>query len=225
MLIVISVSAKAQIYIGVESGLTKNYLNADISDLSYTTKKPLYGFNIAVPIDCRINHSLSIRSSVSYVQKNYSLNRTGDFKGIYQEFKNSYLQIPLLVAIQKKIKDLSFFLQAGGYGAYWNDGIVKGTIPNIFSVSSNENDTETESFNLTSYNEKYSFDKRKDNRLEFGFVVGCGMDYALNKKSFLRIEADYYDSVTDQQKNYMPAQYPRKNQTVTLLLGYFYKFH
>src|ERR1700751_5870801 len=135
MLIIFCLSAKSQIYVGVESGIAKNAFSADISDLSYTTKKSLYGIALSIPVDYKINNLLSIRSSVSYVQKKYSLDRTGDFKGIYQEFKNSYFQTPLSIAVQKEFKELSFFLNAGVYGAYWNHGTVRGAIPDIYSVS------------------------------------------------------------------------------------------
>jgi len=131
-----------------------------------------------------------------------------------------------MISIQKGNKRMSYFISAGLYQAYWIEGKLKGSIPNIYSVSDvNVNNQTSESFDLTGYDEKYVFNSQKDKRFEFGVAFNAGTNYFLSKSNFLSVEINLYNSLTDQQKNYMINQRPRLNRTVTFSVGCFHEFN
>jgi len=70
-----------------------------------------------------------------------------------------------------------------------------------------------------SYNEKYTFDTRRDNRIEAGWLAGAGVSYLFANKYNVFAEGRYMQAITDQQKNYMINQVPRYNQTYAVNIG------
>ena len=126
---------------------------------------------------------------------------------------------------------LKGFLNLGGYGGYWLSTHIKGTMPNILdlpaytnTVSSNAQPNNVyDEFTPYSYNEKYQFDKTKDNRIELGLLAGIGISYEMNEKYLFFGEARYYQSMSDQQKNYQLNLVPRYNETFGVSLGCLYE--
>jgi opacity protein-like surface antigen len=218
----------AQLYLGVEGGLNKNYLNTTSENQPFTQYQGRTGFSLALPVQYRISDWLSIQVEPGYIQKNYSIVRSGFFQGIYQNNTNGYIQLPVMAHFSFGGSKLRGFLNLGGYGAYWVSGRVQGAEPNILNPVDNSvltNQQPANDFDLNNaynYNEKYSFDSRKDQRLEWGWVAGAGVSYALGSSLSLFMEARYMQSLTDQQKDYMINQIPRYNETYGLTLGCMY---
>ena len=222
---VLSTSLQAQIAIGLSAGITNNYIKTNINSLSYTKNQSENGLIIGVPIQYTINTSFFFKTSFIFLQKNYAYIRTSSYTGIYTKFNNTYVQLPVMAGWVYGHKKIKGEVLAGAYGAYWLQARIKGKIPNIYSVtdSINSNGQTTETFGLSSFNKKYSFDAHKDKRFEFGLAAGLGCSYAINAGNYLTIEANYFHSLTDQQKNYMVTQQQRFNQTLTVCVGYRYQ--
>ena len=216
-----SSQSRSQLSVGVEGGYNKNYLYTNTSNRDFTDYKPASGFSIGVPIKYTIAPWFAELASPNFTQKNYSQLRSSFFDGVYQTNTNTYIQLPLMGHFMFGGEKLKGFLNLGMYGGYWAGARVKGNIPNIL----NPVDTVTATGNFSniskyySYNEKYSFDSRKDNRVEFGWLAGIGLSYQLIKKYEVFVEGRYYQSLTDQQKNYMTNQVPRYNQTYGVSTG------
>jgi hypothetical protein len=70
-----------------------------------------------------------------------------------------------------------------------------------------------------SYNEKYTFNSTKDQRLEFGLVGGLGVSYELLNTYTFYLEGRYYRAMTNQQKNYETNEAPRYNDNFGVVLG------
>jgi opacity protein-like surface antigen len=215
----------AQFYLGVEAGLDKNYLYTNNSNQAFTQYGGYQGFSLAIPLQYRLTDWFSVEADPSYIRKNYKIVRTDFFQGIYQNNTNTYLQLPLMAHFSFGGRQLKGFLNLGGYAAYWSAGRVKGSEPNILdpvdsSFTTNQQPANDYAINHSyNYNEKYAFDSKKDRRMELGWVAGAGISYELNNSLLLFIEARYYQSLTDQQKNYMIHQTPRYNETYTGLIG------
>lgn len=143
------------------------------------------------------------------------MERSGPFAGIYSSFINAYLQLPVAACFDYRRKRISLFANAEFYGGYWISARQQGKIPNIFSVTSiiGSNGQSIERYGLTPYNEKYSFNIRKDNRYEFGVSPGAGGNYTLRNGLTIGLEAHYFHSLTDLQKNYAILLNSRKNRT------------
>lgn len=225
-----SVQVKSQLSIGIEGGGTKNYLNTNVSNLVSTKYNPAYGFNIGIPVLYKINDWLAFQADPSYIQKNYQLARTDFFQGVYQDNTNTYLQLPLMAHLSFGGQQLRGFLNLGGYGGYWLSAHIKGTTPNILdepaytnTVSNAQPNNVFDEYTPYNYNEKYQFNNTKDNRMELGLLAGVGMSYEMNDKYLFFGEARYYQSMSDQQKNYQINLVPRYNETVGVSLGCLYE--
>ncbi|MBN9385009.1 MAG: outer membrane beta-barrel protein [Chitinophagaceae bacterium] len=216
--------AKAQVSIGLDAGITRNSPDIALSNRALTAIRPGYGYALGLNVVKSISHCLFFAFLPSLQQKNFSIIRTGEFKGIYMRYESTYFQLPLL--LQYCLKSLAgrvfYSIEMGGYYGYWLAGRDKGKIPDIFGVSNRVNSVSQteEEFQLTYYNEPHYFDSRVDQRVEWGWVVGGGIHYSLNKQHELFLVTRFYQSLTSQQKSspdFGSAQY---NRVLSLTLGY-----
>ncbi len=223
----LTLTGNAQYSLGIQAGLSRNYFATDISRLSYTSNLPGNGFTIGVQGGYSFNKYFSIKIIPAWQQKNYSFERTGIYAGIHSAFQNNYLQLPVMASFGYGNTRIKGFVNGGPYIAWWISGRTKGRIPDIFSATDSlgPGGQSTEHLSLTSFDEKYRFDSRKDRRLEAGFATGIGISYSLNKAGYLTAEVSYFHSLTDQQKNYMSNQPGKFNQVIAFTIGYIRKFN
>ncbi|MFT4156052.1 porin family protein [Parafilimonas sp.] len=221
LLLCTSFTVKAQFRIGIEGGFNKNYLVTNNANRAFTNYKPLYGFSIGVPVQYEIADWFSIAADPSFIQKNYRLERSDFYAGVYQDNTNSYLQLPLMGHFMFGGEKLKGFFNAGLFGGYWMSSHIKGRLANILDPV----DDVTTSGSIFSYSneynydEKYSFDKTKDNRFEAGWIGGAGISYQVTDRYQVFAEARYLYGFTDQQKKYETNQVPRYNSTAGINIG------
>jgi hypothetical protein len=215
---------KAQLYVGVEGGWNRNYLTTSNNSQYFTEYKSQAGFSAGIPVLYRFTDWLAVQADPSYLQKNYKIERTGFFTGIYQRNTNGYLQLPLMAQFSFGGKELRGFVNLGGYAAYWMSGRVKGTEPNILNpvdtafTTVNAGSLLGENYSY-SYDEKYTFNNTRDRRLELGAIAGLGVSYEWKATYLFFVEGRYTRSLTDQQKQYETNQTPRYNDTFGLSAG------
>lgn len=209
---------------GVEGGPNMNYLTTSNSSEPFTNYDGMKGWNIGIPVGYRFFDWLTLQTAPTYIQKNYDIVRTGFFTGVYQKNYNTYLQLPVSFRFSFGGKELRGFVDLGGYAAYWASGKLKGVEANIL----NEDDTVYTTVNPTSilgenygysYNQNYTFNSSKDNRLELGLIGGAGISYALNQTYTFYVEGRYFRAMTDQQKHYEINQAPRYNDNFGITAG------
>jgi hypothetical protein len=219
-----SLQGRTQWFVGIEGGPNTNYLTTSNASEPFTNYDGMHGWNIGIPVGYRFFDWLAVQTAPTYIQKNYDIVRTGFFTGVYQKNYNTYLQLPLTARFSFGGKALRGFVDLGGYAAYWASGRIKGTEANIL----NEVDTAYETVNPTSilgenyaysYDQKYTFNSAKDNRLEFGLIAGAGVSYELHQTYTFYLEGRYFRAMTDQQKNYETNQAPRYNDNFGLVAG------
>ena len=212
----------AQISIGFSPGVCLNYLKTNTSNLQFQKENPALGYLIEGFLEWKIIGSLDISISPSFIEKSYTNSRTDSFSGIFEKHINHYLQLPVVFTYNKRYKKVDFFFGMGPYGAYWVSGRVKGKVPDILNVidSVSSNGQISESLGVVSYNEKFHFDTKRDNRFEFGWASVLGISYLVKKNCSFFIMTKYCQSITDQQKKYMINQLPRYNQTYTVSFGF-----
>ena len=234
-LILASYSSKAQFYIGLEAGGNQNYLITNISNLVSAEYVPINGFNIAIPIQYKVNDWFALEAAPGLIQKNYQTQRTGYYSGVYQLTKNNYLQIPLSAQFSFGGKKLKGYLDLGGYAAYWASSHIKGKTPNMLNpdpFGTQYNSTSIyqnvfDAYNPFIYNQSYQFNTTTDNRVELGVSAGVGISYQICSKCKVFTEFKYYDGLTDIQKKYEQEQVPKYNETGTISIGFLYEadFH
>jgi hypothetical protein len=218
----------AQTSIGVKGGYTNNCLNTSIMGRSYTHQVNLGGYSFGVFCERSVSRIFAVRADIELIQKNYSFQRTEKYKGIYEDYYNTYCQLPVILQVDVfKRKKFNIALNTGVFGAYWIYAKVNGVTPNVFDTTNqlDEDGKGTQNFNLTNYSEKYQFNKQKDNRFEFGLLTGINIQYDANEKNGFFIECLYYQSLTDIQKKYMENQVSNINQTLQVSVGFLLKLN
>lgn len=223
ILILVYGFTKAQLYIGAEAGYSTNCSNADISRAMFTNSKNGGGYAAGLVAKYDFQRRLSIESGIFLLQKNYSFIRTGEYTGVYTRFKNTYIQVPIILEIKLlSRKKTEAYLSAGGFGGYWAFGRVNGAAPNIFGsyeIGTSNRGLSSQFLSLTKYSEKYQFDSHRDNRVELGWLLGLGTKFTFKEKYFAFIQCNFYGSLTSQQKKYMLFQKNKNNHTVSVSLG------
>lgn len=221
-----SLTAGAQLSVGIMGGYNRNYLQTNNANRDFTNYTPADGFSVGIPVQFKLADWFAIGLEPSYVQKNYQQERSSFYLGTYQISTNSYLQLPVMGHFMFGGKKLNGFFNLGAFGGYWAAGNVTGRMPNVLNPVNDITATNTYYF-ITSaytYNEGYTFDTRRDNRIEAGWLAGAGINYALTDRYSLFAEGRMMQSVTDMQKNYMIHQVPRYNNTYGANLGLMIQF-
>ena len=218
----ISIPNQAQFSIGFDLGYDYNHLNTPVSNKIFTKNTNIGGYSSSFQINYNFNNLFSLKTGFGLLQKNYSFTRTGDYLGVYETFTNFYFQVPINVQLKIiEIRKFKLFVFGGIFSAYWAFAKVHGATPNIFnSTNTVGNDGQIIQYlTLANYSEKYQFNAIKDKRFEFGFVTGLSINYGLNSNFSIFLEPKYYQSLTDQQKQYMVNQVPKINQTLCISIG------
>jgi hypothetical protein len=212
------VTANAQNSAGFFGGTTINYLETDLAGRSFTKKDPRIGLSVGASFERKIKDWLSVGTRLFFLQKNHETRRTGNYSNIFELHRRSYIQLPVFLSIKRNIGKIQCSIDLGCYGAYWVSGRLKGNIPDIFSVVPNPNGV-GETFPLVSYNEPYDFSSFRDNRFEFGGVIGGGCSYPIDQRHFVFINIDYYHALTGDQKKYTINTIQAYNRTINVYAG------
>ncbi len=212
----ISLTSKAQSSLGFEAGVSSNFLKINVTDRASTAIEPKVGYYAGIKYQYHLYRWLYINTVPGIIQKKYSIARTDSLSGIFEKKTNIYFQLPIM-AHAVFGKKTQYFLEAGFYTSYWASGFVQGKIPAIFSINTDKNQSQT--FELSSYQEKHTFNSMIDNRIELGGVGGIGFQYLVLKSYKIYIFSRYFQSMTDQEKKYMINHIPRYNQTLSFSLG------
>jgi Outer membrane protein beta-barrel domain len=224
-----AIPGQAQFSLGVDAGGSINYLYTNSASQALTAYRLRGGVTFDIPLLYKVTDWLSVETEVSFIEKNYRIERTGFFQGVYQDNTNTYIGLPVLAHLSIGGQHLRAFLNLGFYGAYWILGRVKGTELNILDPANGSpasNVQPANSFDLYNpyhYDERYAFDNRKDQRMEFGWLAGTGMTYELRQYYQLFLECRYALSLTDQRKKYSIDEAPGYNETFSITTGIFFR--
>lgn len=209
-------------------GYVSNWMNTDITNRAFTRQVNLGGYSFGILYKKTISKVFALQAEFQMMQKNYSFERTENYKGIYENFYNTYLQLPLMGQIDIfKRKKNSIALNAGVFGAYWLYARVNGVTPNVFNTTNLQdvNGQGIQNFNFTKYSKGYQFDKQKDDRFEFGLQAGISVEHKINSKTKFFLDYRLYQSLTDIQKKYMVNQISKINKTSLLSVGFLFELN
>lgn len=218
-----SQSAHAQFQTGVAVGTTKNAVKTNHDGLNNTRNAPLIGISGKIQSSYSFNSWFGLQTDIEYLQKNFRSKRYGFYEGIYTDRTSHYLQIPITTRIMFGGRHLKGFVNIGAYGGLWLAARSKGVNANILSpleiTAVNANPTLLNTVSSSAFNEKYRFDNNKDNRLEFGYVLGSGIQYKLTQTTNCFIQLRYYYAATNQQKEAAFFPVHLYNETFDLSAG------
>lgn len=217
----VSFAVNAQLYAGIQSGYTRNRPDMDLSQLSYTRDASAGGYYFGFSLRDALAKHFYCQSVLSIIQKNYSLVRTGPYNGVYEDFSNTYIHIPLMAGWVISHNRVGFSLHAGTYVDIWLSGRIKGNVPDIFSpVLANNNSQSPESLALAHFDEARTFNPKTDRRLEWGILCSPEINYSFREMNAVSLGITWLRALTDQQKTYMIDQQVRRNRSLLVAIGY-----
>ena len=203
--------AFAQWRVGVNGGATYNHSTISKHYMTDYQWKDRWGVTLGVMGQYDVNDWLGVRAELDWTQKNYRLTRQ-IFSNLDYKYVNNYLQLPVMASFSFGGKQLRGFCNAGVYGGYWLTSGREGT------------DFNNSSEKVYEFSEDIKFNSERDQRFDFGFVGGIGVEYRFCQRWAAQVEMRYYYSTVSTQKDYMRLSDPRYNSTLGVQAGLWYSF-
>lgn len=195
--------------VGVTAGADYNVRSMDMQYMSDFRTEGRWGGTVGVSGQYNFTDWLGVRVDLNWAQKNYRQYRTV-LSDVDYKYRNNYLQLPVMASFSFGGKKLKGFTNLGIYGGYW--------------MNSSRWGTDTDGYNVYDFSEKVTFNSDRDQRWDFGFVGGAGMECRLCQHWATQIELRYYYSTTSVQKQYMHVKDYRYNGTTAIQVGCYYIF-
>ena len=203
--------AFAQWRVGVNGGATHNHTTISKHYMTDYQWDDRWGVTLGVMGQYDVNDWLGVRAELDWTQKNYRLTRQ-ILSDLDYKYVNNYLQLPVMASFSFGGKQLRGFCNAGIYGGYWLTSGREGT------------DFNNSSEKVYEFSEDIKFNSERDQRLDFGFVGGIGLEYRFCQRWAAQVEMRYYYSTVSTQKDYMRLSDPRYNSTLGVQAGLWYSF-
>ena len=203
--------AFAQWRVGVNGGATYNHSTISKHYMTDYQWKDRRGVTLGVMGQYDVNDWLGVRAELDWTQKNYRLTRQ-ILSNLDYKYVNNYLQLPVMASFSFGGKQLRGFCNAGVYGGYWLTSGREGT------------DFNNSSEKVYEFSEDIKFNSERDQRFDFGFVGGIGLEYRFCQRWAAQVEMRYYYSTVSTQKDYMRLSDPRYNSTLGVQAGLWYSF-
>lgn len=203
--------AFAQWRVGVNGGATYNHSTISKHYMTDYQWKDRWGVTLGVMGQYDVNDWLGVRAELDWTQKNYRLTRQ-ILSNLDYKYVNNYLQLPVMASFSFGGKQLRGFCNTGVYGGYWLTSGREGT------------DFNNSSEKVYEFSEDIKFNSERDQRFDFGFVGGIGLEYRFCQRWAAQVEMRYYYSTVSTQKDYMRLSDPRYNSTLGVQAGLWYSF-
>ena len=203
--------AQAQWRIGVTGGIDYNVFSMDKQYMTDYDIDGRWGATIGVSGQYDINDWLAVRADLNWTQKNYRKHRVL-ISDMNYKYQNDYLQLPVMASFSVGGGKLRGFCNLGMYGGYWINSNRSGSDYNNFTGL------------VSRFSEKVKFNSDTDQRWDFGFLGGIGIEYRFTPHWAAQAEVRYYYDVTSTTKQYMRVKDYRYNNTTAIQLGGYYVF-
>ena len=207
--------------IGLAGGYTNNELYTSTAERPFTDYKNGQGFEVAIPVRYQVNRWFAVQTEIQYIQKNYTMQRSGDYSWMFDTVTNSYIDFPLMAHFSAGWNRFRVFANIGAYAGVWIHSHRKGTIAestyDVFHPDYNP-DSITYYYYKYDYDENVEFDSRRDARFDGGLLAGIGAQIVLPACTIFA-EGRFNYGLTDLQQNYGYHMFPRMNSTFNVRLG------
>lgn len=203
--------------IGLSGGFAYNTLYTGGLDKVEPFKEyePGWGWTLGLPVRFYLFNWLAAQVEPSFITKNYRVGQTGIWSDLYDEYSNSFVDLPLLLhfRLEAPRTGLSLFANGGGFLGLWAASRRSGRAQTITGGGGYTD----------AYSEDYAFDSRYDNRFDGGLLLGLGVQYDINRVSIFA-EGRFAYSLTDLHQTVQRNQMPYMNDTWTIQAGVLFNF-
>lgn len=218
-------SPSRDLYIGLKGSLTYNYVNEDVSSISFAQVYPgVGGLLPSIQILYRTHPTMFVESGIELQDLSRTIERTLYFGGLYHTISRRYLSVPIGIRLTTPGR-FSLFVNPSFRPGYWISGRESGEFFNLSGVS------EDVSF-ANVKNQKYEFDtsyetdRKKDNRFHLAACIGTGFMYNIKRWGLVQLGVDFYQGLTDlyRYKQKPEDMNSRYNSGGIVYLAYSYPF-
>lgn len=207
-------TAQAQWRLGINGGATWNHYSIDKkyqTDYRYPSQ---WGGTAGIYTQYNFLDWLGLRAGAAFVQRNYRHTRAVYSTLLNMCYENNYLLFPVTANFSFGGQQVRGFMNAGVYGGAWLNCRRHGTDAVSVGPGSVKQTDEQVTLNAT-----------KDQRGDFGFTGGVGIEYRFHAHWAAQIEATCYYSVVSATKQYMEhVKDYRYHTTIGLQAGIAYVF-
>lgn len=203
LLVIITISqiANGQVTIGPKAGLTfaSQSYNSDYKVLNS-------GFEFGAMGNVPLTEQLYLEAEFLVTNKGYK-DQFGD--EIFDQLTTTYLQLPVLV--QYRIShDIEYYGELGVYAARWTKGKYRSRLKEGTKIIEEE----------YSFTSDYNVEGFKDNRQEYGAILGIGMIYPISINHLvLDIRYNYGFTDVNNLENEPQGYEKRANRSLVISLG------
>lgn len=209
----LAIGLQAQWRLGVNGGATWNHYSVDKQYATDYRFDDRWGGTAGLTAQYNFFDWLGLRAGAFFAQRNYRHTRTQYADKLDMRYVNNYLLFPVTVNFSFGGQAVRGFVNLGVYGGAWLNSTMSGR--------------EYSSFSKTAYNVSgpRAFVNDRDQRGDFGYTGGLGIEYKFHPHWLAQIEAVCYYSVISATKPYMEHQKDyRYHTTIGLQAGISYIF-
>ncbi len=193
--LLLTFSSKAQLVLGLEDGVNLNKVKVQLRDQSSSSIKPQIGYNLGVVLRMPLKRNFSLELIPALIQKNYRVGRSDSLNGIYVTHTITYCQLPILLHYTFSFYK-HLFAQMGPSIEYEVRSYESGLVPDIFSVTKSGN-ANSNTYTLVYYRQCHLLNNHDDNRLDFSWTEGIGLQYRMLRRYLLSTTFKYLYSFTN----------------------------
>ncbi|MFZ0579374.1 MAG: hypothetical protein WAM41_17890 [Psychrobacillus psychrotolerans] len=207
--------------VGFDTGVAINKMQYNIPN-SVNSLVNSIGYTANLAFQYKINRFLLLGADLGQLEKNYISNNNQD---IYLKVQNTYLQFSINGSYLLNFTNKFYgSVSCGFYSAYWSKSRNEGLVPNAYNVTEGFDPGSVEQIGLEKIRSVHKFDSQIDNRLEFGWLCGAGVNYVLTGNIKLSLKGQLFEALTGQEKIYYENQVRKYNQTLAFTFGVIYGF-
>ena len=208
------VQAQGEWRLGINGGATWNHYSLDKqyqSDYRYPTQ---WGGTAGMYTQYNFLDWLGLRAGAYFVQRNYKHTRVHYTSMLNMRYENNYLLFPVTANFSFGGQKVRGYVNAGVYGGAWLNYRCVGNDGNFVGMPETKE-----------VDEQLSLNSKRDERGDFGYTGGIGIEYRFHEHWLAQVEATCYYSVISATKQYSEhVKDYRYHTTIGLNVGLAYIF-
>jgi Outer membrane protein beta-barrel domain len=204
---------KSNLDLGIRFGTNfstiTNFAELVYSGTNIPSEKPFQGFSGGLIIGLKSTKNIKFQPEILISQQGSQIvEEMNQYK-----FRINYFKVPLLFKMNFGVKKLSYFVESGGYFGYAVSKKAEREIGGMIFKDKLEFET------------KYDIFGKKDNRFDYGPVLGGGLNYKLNRGEIsfnTRYEHGLSDIILYSGEQTNVIQNSGRNRVLSASIGFIY---
>lgn len=203
-------NAMAQWRLGATVGAVNNQLKINTQHQYDWRYDKRWGVQAGVTGQYDFKDWLGVRADLTFQQRGYTQRRTE--VNYNCKYRDNYLTLPVMASFSFGGSKLRGFANVGVYGGYLLGSHCDGEVKDLVTDVKMDIDTSVELNSI------------RDQRWDFGYVGGIGVEYRFHSHWAAQVEGRYYYSVVSKKKQYQAMKDYQYNKPISITAGVYYIF-